>query len=207
MINFIHIPKNGGSSIAKIVKKHRPQLLGYHKHHVIPFHLAGYNLYILRDPIRRFCSAVNYALEKWSFDKNIKNCIKHGINTPEQFIQCYKNKNHKFHEIVRKEIENIEGKHMIGQMKLIHKYVYTPQVFWIRKKNNIYILFENYNKELSYVLKKIGLNIQIPKINTTKKKDNKLSQDSIDFLRNFYKDDFAFINKIKNISPRKRLLI
>ena len=206
MINFIHIPKNGGKTILEIVKKHRLKSLMYFAHWAMPFVEDGINLYVLRDPVERFCSAVNFALQKWSCDKNVRNCIKHGINTPEKFIQCYINKNHKYHNIVKAEIENKEGKHKIGRMILKYKYIYTPQVLWIRKKNNIYILFENYNEELKEVLDRIDINIEIPRINASKKRNNKLSKKSIEFLQRFYKDDYAFIGMIKKMSRKERLI-
>jgi hypothetical protein len=63
------------------------------------------------------------------------------------------------------------------------------------------------NEELQYIFRKINLNVVISKENSTKKKDNYLSQDSIDFLHELYKEDFIFINKIKNMSKKDRLLI
>ena len=210
-ISFIHIPKNGGSSIAKIVKKNQNKnsLLKYYFHSVDPFKLDKKipNLYILRDPIDRFCSAVNYALQKWGHQGSVKECIKNGINTPEKFIQCYKNKNNPYHNIVKDEIENQNNIHKIGKKFPFYKWTYNPQIDWIRENNSIFVLFENMNKELQYVLSKININVNIPKVNSTKKNDNRLSQDSIDFLHEFYKVDFIFINKIKNMSKKDRLLI
>jgi hypothetical protein len=208
-ISFIHIPKNGGSSIAKIVKKNQNNPLKYYFHSVDPFKLDKKrpNLYILRDPIDRFCSAVNYALQKWGHQGCVKECIENGINTPEKFIQCYKDKNNPYHHLVKDEIENIKGIHNIGKKILFYKWTYNPQIDWIREKNSIFVLFENMNEELQYIFRKINLNVVISKENSTKKKDNYLSQDSIDFLHELYKKDFVFINKIKNMSKKNRLLI
>ena len=63
------------------------------------------------------------------------------------------------------------------------------------------------NEELQFIFSKINLNVVISKANSTKKNDNNLSQDSIDFLHELYKEDFIFINKIKNMSKKNRLLI
>ena len=49
---------------------------------------------ILRDPIDRFCSAVRYAIQKWSNDPNVRRLINLGIIEPNQFAEILSDKNH-----------------------------------------------------------------------------------------------------------------
>ena len=65
---------------------------------------------------------------------------------------------------------------------------------------------DNFEVELQYFIKKYKIKPSIiNKINSTHHKDDKLSIESIDFLRNFYKEDFILYEKYKHMSIEKRL--
>lgn len=80
-INFIHIPKNAGSTMRNICN-----IVGinYHNHNTNVYSDIPNQLVILRDPIERFESAVFYALEKYSHEPHIKRLLDHRIDTPSK---------------------------------------------------------------------------------------------------------------------------
>ena len=69
IINFIHIPKNAGTSIKDLCN----DKLIYNGHQTDVFNQELSNqLVILRNPAERFASSVNYGLETFSFKENVK---------------------------------------------------------------------------------------------------------------------------------------
>ena len=67
MYNFIHIPKNAGTSIKKNIDSNLnlKSFIKYNDHNTCVFKsITENNVIILRDPIDRFCSAVNYTIKK-----------------------------------------------------------------------------------------------------------------------------------------------
>ena len=65
---------------------------------------------------------------------------------------------------------------------------------------------DNLNTELQYFIKKYKIkSFNINKKNSTRHKNDKLSMKSINFLKNFYKEDFIFYKKYKHMSIEKRL--
>lgn len=65
---------------------------------------------------------------------------------------------------------------------------------------------DNFNFELQYFIKKYNIKLSnINKKNSTRYKNDKLSTESIKFLKNIYKEDFILYEKYKNISIEERL--
>lgn len=198
-LNFIHIPKNGGTSLKKICTKYVK-----FNNHDVNVKEKNNQFIILRNPIDRFISSVYYAIEKWSFEDNVKNLINNGIDTPDIWVQIWSNPNHKFHNLLMKEMLNLN--HMIGNKKPKYKWTYCKQIEWYDNPK-IVIIMDNYEEELKYLFNKINIKYNIPKKNSTKKKDKYLSQKSIKFLNEYFKEDFNIYNTYKNISIEKRIKI
>ena len=206
-MNFIHIPKNAGSMINSLLKSKQYPKIIYRGH---DFDVKGLphnslELIVIRDPIDRFCSAVRYAIEKYSHTPNIKSLIDLQIIEPEQFAQIWKDPNHPYHSILMKEILN--DCHHVGSKKLTYKYTYSSQMEWIHKPTHI-ILFENFEEEFPLIMKQFGYhNIKLGKVNSSSNSKQKyeLSKSSIDFLQIIYEDDIKYYQKWKDEPFEKRI--
>ena len=64
LINFIHIPKNGGTSIKEITNNSRTIVYNGHETDVYNKNLSN-QLVVIRNPIDRFISSVYYAIQKY----------------------------------------------------------------------------------------------------------------------------------------------
>ena len=201
-INFIHIPKNGGSSIKQICRKNK--ILNYNWHDTDVYNTKLTNqLIIIRNPIDRFISAVYYSLQKWSHQPHVKYLIDNQIDTPEKWIQILMNpENEHYSHLMEEMIKNKSQK--IGTKLIEYKYTYLPQYFWINNPRFV-IIMDNFTDEIKYFMNKYKINGNIQCINSTKKIQNILSEESINFLKEFYKQDLILYEKYKNITMEDRL--
>lgn len=200
-INFIHIPKNGGSSIKQICSKNKKIIYNGHSTDTNNKNLTN-QLIILRNPIDRFISSVYYAIQEWSNEPQIKYLISKNIDTPEKWIQIWSDPNHKEYNNLMSELLN--KSHFIGNKKNKYKWTYSPQSLWINNPKFILIM-DNFNEELLYFMKKYSIDGIITKTNSTEHTNIKLSTKSINFLKNIYKEDFVLYEKYKNTSIEKRI--
>ncbi len=58
---------------------------------------------------------------------------------------------------------------------------------------------DNYEDEIKILFNKIGIKYNLPKKNSTKKKDKFLSEKSINFLKEYFTEDFEIYNKYKQM--------
>lgn len=204
MIHFIHIPKNGGTSLVKMLKENQMFKCHGHNFEVKTLSQNDKSLIVVRNPIDRFCSAVCYAIEKWSHLPHMKLLVHLKITEPEQFVQIYKNSKHPHHKFVANEINNKEQ--LINKTIIPYKYTYNHQKDWIHEPTYI-ILFENLNQELQLLFQKLNVECEIQHVNKSTNSSNQylLSDDSIQFLNEFYKDDIVLYEKYKAMSVEERL--
>ena len=199
IINFIHIPKNAGSSIRELCNNK----LKYNGHGTNVFNPSLNNqLVILRNPLERFISSVKYCLEKWNHLENIKVLLKNNINTPDKWITIWKNKNHPQHKILMEEIYN--KSHKLGNKKIKYKWTYKPQVKWFNKPKYILIM-DNLDEELKYICNELNMPYNLKKKNTTTNKETPISKENIEWINNFYKDDWILYNKYTQIPFKNRI--
>ena len=140
IINFIHIPKNGGTSIQEICNS--TIVYNGHKTDVYQKNLSN-QLVIIRNPIDRFVSSVYYAIQKWSHDPQIKYLISKKIDTPEKWVQIWSDPKHPYHNNLMSEMINED--HFIGNKLNKYKWTYSPQSLWINNPK-----FCNYYGQFKY---------------------------------------------------------
>lgn len=203
VINFIHIPKNAGTSIRTICSSH-PKKMKYNHHGVDVYNKNITNqLVIVQNPITRFESAVRYALQKWGHAPQIKYLIDKKIDTPDKWITIWKNKNHPEHNNLMKEMINVN--HEIGGKKIEYKWTYSPQINYINNPKYV-ILMENLDQEFDIVLQKQDIHMKIPAKNiTNKNKKEKISKENLLWLIDTYKDDFLMYYRYKNLPLEYRI--
>ncbi len=184
-LQFIHIPKTGGTSIEDSAKKEgvlwgrynndlKGMLNGKTKWHTPPYKLK--NIYfnkdiipftIVRNPYTRLVSEFNYEL-------NYRKALFSKYNDINEFVKTLDNSK----EFDR--MNNICDNHLLPQTQ------YTKNV-----KEILY--FENLNNDFRKLLKKYNYpNIKLLHKNKSKSKFtiNDLNEESINIIRKIYKDDF-----------------
>lgn len=205
IVNFIHISKNGGTSI----KKMKCPMIR-HGYHGRPIENLKNQFIIIRNPIDRFISSVHYCLEKASHLPQVKVLIDKEITTPDKWLEIWRNIDHPDYLVLMNEVKNKNNKHHIGKEVLEYKWTYTPQYKWIDKPSYV-IIMDNFNEELQYLLNTLGCSgCDIPVANSTSKKKEQgitLSSENIDFLKKMYEKDFQYYQMYKSIPKEKRLPI
>lgn len=203
-LSFIHIPKNGGTSIMKTILNIPSIKYCNHSVDVHTMNKKDKTIIIIRDPIDRFCSAIRYTIQQYSHEPPIQKLINLGITTPNKFAEILSDSSHKYYSYILDEICN--KSHHIGNNKLFFKWTYSPQNLWINTPTYV-ILFENLNIELTKLLKSLGhTNIKLEHCNKTIKTNHEyLSPTSIQFLMEFYKTDIELYDKYSAMSQKQRL--
>ena len=204
IINFIHIPKNGGTSIKTICGKKNKTILIYNGHSTNVYKKRLINqLIVIRNPIKRFISSVYYALQKWSHEPQIKYLISKSIDSPEKWLEIWRDSTHPEYKNLMREMLN--KNHYIGNHLYKYKWTYTPQCYWVNNPKFI-IIMDYFDNEIEYFKKKYKVVGNIDKkYNSTNHIDDKLSEKSIKFLRDFYKNDFELYEKYKNMIIENRI--
>jgi len=203
LIDFIHVPKNGGTTIKTLVNTQGPEFfIRYHGHETGPVGLGGDQLIILRDPIDRFCSAVRYALNTWQVDA--------GVDNPSDFALAMQDANHQHHNKVMSEVRNTE--HRVGDELLEWKWTYSRQQLWYHEGQRV-MLFEHLEEDMGLLFRSHGLQRpELPHENATNPEpcqpnDQELSDDARQCLEEIYRLDIQLYEEYRNMDPNARLRI
>jgi len=187
MYSFVHIPRNGGTSVEKFFKKnYSKDIKGFgfintckdYKNPIV----------IIRNPIDRFISLCNFLINNKSSEMKESNII---CNNIDDFLNL--------------KISNDPNLELFLKKKNIKEY-YLPQTNWIRKKEyskTIVLIYdnnlENKVKELLKYLNIVINDSSLKYINISKKnKKHVFKKNQIEWLKEEFKSDFRLWDLINN---------
>ena len=202
IINFIHVPKNAGTSIKNLCGKQ----LVYHNHSVnVRSKHLNHQLIILRNPIERFVSAFYYSIEYYRHHTHIRDLYYHHIVSPNRLIELLSDTTHPFHRKAKNLLAN-DGTQRIGDEKHPYKWIYSPQSLYVHQPKYV-ILFENLNEEWRQFAEYHRLERpELPNTNTTRKRqDEPLTPQSVDFIRKLYAEDVQILETFRALPVETRL--
>jgi hypothetical protein len=189
MSNFIHIPKNGGTS----VKSKCNDVIIYNGHDSDPKTLKN-RVVIIRNPFDRFASAVAYSIKEGikNEDENILTLVYEDFVDPSKWAEIIfgNEKDHPMYDNIMQEVLN--KSHIIGKYKPKFKWTYTEQSRWFYNPTKV-ILFDNMNEEF-----KNSFGIELPYENESNKGRVVYSKEAKTLLLRHYKKDFKLYFKMKS---------
>ena len=141
-INFIHIPKNAGTSIRALCGRE----LVYNNHATdVKDDQIHRQLVILRHPVERFVSAFYYSMEYYRHTRHIRDLVYHYMVTPNRIIEAVRDPHHPHHMKVIAMMNN-DGSQKIGRYTPPHRWIYSPQHHYVHQPQFV-LLFENLQQE------------------------------------------------------------
>ena len=224
IINFIHIPKNAGTSITRIIKntniKHYTGDKIKEDKHSKSSTLKN-QMCILRNPIDRFCSSFIFLVENRYFNliNNVEDrrlfkddefiaveyLINTGINTPEKFVRLWMETTLDYNTIKTTVLDKNVHYRFIALQNIFKLCVFKKQNDWINNNARYILILDNLNYEINALFKKLNIDKNLVHLNKSSNNTNKytLSPESIEFLKIQYKEDFNLYDS-KNIPLHKR---
>jgi hypothetical protein len=144
-----------------------------------------------------------------------KAVFERGGRTPNDWAEILKNKAHDCNEALNHIISNNEppflydGKFVtsskIGPQQCKYIYPFEPQSSWYHGPRFV-ILMDNFQTEVSFLLKSLGVNVDIPHVNKTLSPvSSKVSNENSDWIKEKYAKDFELYDNYSRISYKERI--
>lgn len=189
-IIFLHIPKTGGTSIMKSLRPHGLEGSGhmqlsriFQKYNINSKNRNDYLVFtVSRNPWDLVVSNFAYIKMKKSYWHSSDGSTKYGEHPDYNTV-----KNMNFKEFV----------YALKDKKIKSTYNTLPQSYWIDRKVDYIIRFENMSKDFETLCKKVGLpNIELLHLNKSKHQDYKKYYDKelISIVEKLYAKDIKMFN-------------
>lgn len=181
MDHFLHNPKCMGLSVRRAIANGDLPLL-FHGHAETGEGLEGEKLVILRDPMDRFFSAVNWMNDKVR-DRRMGNLVNE-VRDVENLIRGY----------VAGDVRSADfmGMRWRGERHVRH-FLFLPQIRWARNATKV-IRFDD---APAYFRDHYG--VELPVRNRSDEKvEQRLGNAGSKWLRDFYLEDFQLWEGLKN---------
>jgi hypothetical protein len=166
-LTFIHIPKCGGSYAGQYLD----DLKIYNKGHIQASSFDGLTFAIIRDPIKRFESLLNYRL----------NQTHPRPDWPKHLIEYHYDNEKSLNEII----------HKMSDKNIISFKPFRTLNYWIKNVKLLLTIDEFIDalKYLGYTIEK-----EYETMNVSNKNRGELSHENIERLKNIFKEDYEIYN-------------
>jgi len=188
---FLHISKNGGTSIRNTFKHKNINFDLSHDYTAndIPKGLIG--IAVIRDPVDRFISAFNFARKEGFKNSTSGNHPINEYKDINDFIRDIANKRPKAIDI----LNTSESKKSLRDASVI----YWPQIHWLYSTINKKLILVDFNK-LNKIFKE-QLKINLPMSNKNYDKQfTEVSEISKKHLEDLYGPDFLLYSMVKDVA-------
>ena len=192
--SFIHPTKCGGTAVENFLLKHYSKYFILKSHHILTCNNYNNPIIIIRDPIERFISLFKY----WKYGSEI-------FIRDKLFLEKYKNISIKnFISLIKENKTNT----------LFYSFTWDKHfqkiTHWINNTNYKNIIIIKYKNDMNFTIQKMLRLFNIPnlvddkveKCNITNNiEDVTLDHEDIDFIHNYFKEDYHLIHLI-NTQPK-----
>jgi len=201
---FVHIPKNGGTSVCEFLHKNYPKTFvcntinGKAPYHSLTTAHADVPIVIIRNPVDRFLSAYYY----W----------RNGpINGPHKKVY----KDHPYTDLtIDQFIDLLQKNKSIVNSSITWDVHFNPQYYWIKEEDYAKTIVIRYVKDLSDSIYSLVDYLKLPKyqypmqkINTCCYNPIELSKYSLDYINSVYYKDFALWQSVLSKDNIFKLII
>tara|TARA_Y100000389_G_C17456128_1_gene518292 strand:+ start:2459 stop:3052 length:594 start_codon:yes stop_codon:yes gene_type:complete len=167
---FIHTPKTGGSYVNQILQDLK---IKNYEHNQASPNEKSITFTIIRDPVKRFESLINYRLGE----------INPRGDWPQGLRHVYKNKSIGINKIINK----------MSKKEILNFSPYRTLSYWT-KNIDICISIDKLQELLHFFGYKIDLSLYVKK-NVSKKERGTFNKDAIKKLSNIYRNDIILYNQ------------
>lgn len=200
-IAFVHIPKNAGTTVKKVLSQKI-----HCTNHNTQFDFLLLNkfeqLIIIRDPISRFISSVNYTINNSAYELLDDNLLH---KSPNDWADILFDKNHYLNKYVADVMAARKNYDLINNQPQTYRWHWSPQYLWVHSPQYV-ILYENLELELTLFCKKyFNLDIKLKHHNRSYG-PKFLTEKNQEHIYNFYRQDQILYNLFKSIHIDDRLL-
>lgn len=201
-LGFIHIPKNAGTSIARLINDNKLPISV--SNHWYRRRLSRDEIIVLRCPLDRFKSAFQYGKKYWS------NPVNQQFSGANELAESAADPSHPKHDLAWVELGNKPGDiyqrnlkndpvHSVHRREIDFTFVYEPQSSWMIHNPKHILRFNQLENDFIRLMIKLGFGARfsLQRLNDSDNcNEPDFSLKSLQFLRKIYAQDYALIDSL-----------